>query len=80
MYIIHDEKGQRLTYDPLFNRFEKARTAARVWFQLRNLRAKTATDTEDLGHAQKLLGHESRAMTEHYTKHRAGEIVKPLKQ
>ena len=58
--------------DRLFNRFEKVRTAARVGFQRRDLRAKTATDTDDLGHAQKRPGHESRAMTEHYTQQPPG--------
>jgi integrase len=76
--LIRNEAGQPLTYDALFNRFEKARTAAGIHFQLRDLRAKAATDMEDLALAQKLLGHSSRAMTEHYVKHRVGEKVSPL--
>lgn len=76
--LIRDEKGQPLTYDALFNRFEKAREAAGIHFQLRDLRAKAATDLEDLALAQKLLGHSSRAMTEHYVKQRIGEKVSPL--
>lgn len=75
--LIRDEKGQKMTYDALFNRFEAAREAASVHFQLRDLRAKVATDLEDLALAQKLLGHASRAMTEHYTKNRVGEKVRP---
>lgn len=67
-----------MTYDALFNRFEKARKAAGIHFQLRDLRAKAATDLEDLALAQKLLGHSSRSMTEHYVKRRAGEKVSPL--
>lgn len=47
-------------------------------FQFRDLRAKAATDTNDLAHAQKLLGHRNRSTTEIYTKERQGEIVKPL--
>jgi integrase len=70
--LIRNERGQPLTYDALFNRFEKARDAAGIHFQLRDLRAKAATDLEDLALAQKLLGHSSRAMTEHYVKRRAG--------
>jgi integrase len=76
--LIRDQAGRALTYDALFNRFEKARTAAGVHFQLRDLRAKAGTDLEDLALAQKLLGHASRAMTEHYIKRRAGERVRPL--
>lgn len=76
--LVRDEGGQRMTYDALSDRFQAARTKAGVHFQLRDLRAKAATDLEDLAAAQKLLGHSSRAMTEHYTKQRAGERVSPL--
>lgn len=76
--LIRDEAGQRLTYDALYDRFQEARAAAGVHFQLRDLRAKAATDLDDLALAQKLLGHSSRAMTEHYTKQRIGEKVSPL--
>lgn len=67
--------GQRLTSCALRTRFDKARKAAGVSFQFRDIRAKTATDIDDLPHAQKLLGHKSREMTEHYTRHRKGEKV-----
>jgi integrase len=76
--LVRDEKGQPLTYDALFNRFEKARGAAGVHFQLRDLRAKAGTDLGDLALAQKLLGHASRTMTEHYIKRRLGDVVRPL--
>jgi integrase len=76
--LVRDEAGQRLTYDALSDRFQAARAKAGVHFQLRDLRAKAATDLEDLAAAQKLLGHSSRAMTERYTKHRVGERVSPL--
>lgn len=76
--MVRNEQGQPMTYDALFNRFEKARTAAGVNFQLRDLRAKAATDLEDLALAQKLLGHTTRAMTEQYVKTRVGEKVRPL--
>lgn len=76
--MIRDEDGQPLTYDTLYNRFEKAREASGVNFQLRDLRAKAATDLEDLALAQRLLGHTTRAMTEKYVKNRIGEKVQPL--
>ena len=47
-------------------------------FQFRDLRAKTTIDTEDLHHAQKPLGHTTRAMTECYTRKRIGDTVKPV--
>lgn len=77
--LLQDGNGQRLTIGTLRFRFDKARTLAGVSFQFRDIRAKTATDTENLAHAQKLLGHKSRTMTEHYTRNRKGEKVSPLK-
>lgn len=76
--LVRDEAGQRMTYDALSDRFQAARAKAGVHFQLRDLRAKAATDMGDLALAQRLLGHSSRAMTEHYTKQRIGERVSPL--
>ena len=77
--LLQDGSGQRLSYGALRTRFDRAREAAGVHFQFRDIRAKTATDTENLAHAQRLLGHKTRAMTEHYTRHRKGDKVSPLK-
>ncbi len=77
--MLQDGNGQRLTYGALRTRFDRARKTAKVDFQFRDIRAKAATDTEDLAHAQKLLGHKTRAMTEHYTRNRKGDKVNPLK-
>ena len=77
--LLQDGNGQRLTSCALRTRFDKARKAAGVSFQFRDIRAKTATDMNDLPNAQKLLGHNSREMTEHYTRYRKGEKVSPLK-
>jgi integrase len=71
-YLIQDENGQPLTYFALRSRFDKAREAAKVSFQFRDIRAKAATDTGDLAHSQKLLAHKNREMTEHYVKARLG--------
>jgi len=79
LYLIQNDKGQPLSTDSLRGGFERARTAAGVNFQFRDLRAKAATDLEDLHHAQKLLGHSNREMTEHYTRKRKGETVQPVK-
>lgn len=78
-WLIQDDQGQALTARTLRTRFDKAREVAGVSFQFRDLRAKAATDTGDLAHSQKLLGHTSRGMTEHYVKQRIGEKVKPLR-
>jgi len=77
--FLQDGNGQRLTHGTLRSRFDQARKAAKVDFQFRDIRAKAATDTEDLGRAQRLLGHKSRAMTERYTRNRKGDKVKPLR-
>ena len=61
------------------SRFDKARRAAGVSFQFRDIRAKTASDTGDLGHSQRLLDHKNRDMTEHYVRDRIGQRVKPLR-
>lgn len=79
LWLIQDENGQPLSYTTLRSRFDRARREAKVSFQFRDIRAKSATDTENLAHAQKLLGHKTRSMTEHYTRNRKGERVSPLK-
>ena len=78
-YLIQDDDGRPLTMCMLRSRFDKARKAAGVSFQFRDIRAKTASDTGDLGHSQRLLGHKNRDMTEHYVRERVGQRVKPLR-
>jgi integrase len=78
-FLIQDDDGQPLSQFALRSRFDKARKAAGVTFQFRDLRAKAATDTGDLAHSQKLLAHKNRDMTEHYVRSRVGERVRPLR-
>ena len=78
-WLIQDDGGQPLGTFAMRSRFDKARKAAGVSFQFRDLRAKAATDTGDLAHSQKLLGHRNREMTEHYVRQRVGERVQPLR-
>ena len=78
-YLVHHDNGQPLSLASLRFRFDQARALAKVDFQFRDIRAKTATDTGDLAHSQKLLAHRNRDMTEHYVKARIGERVKPLR-
>ena len=78
-YLVQDENGQPLSQFALRSRFDKARLAAKVDFQFRDIRGKAATDTGDLAHSQRLLGHKNREMTEHYVKVRMGDRVQPLR-
>ena len=78
-YLIQDDDGKPLSMLAMRSRFDKARRAAGVNFQFRDIRAKTASDTGDLAHSQKLLGHKSREMTEHYVREHQGQRVKPLR-
>lgn len=80
--LVCNEDGQPLTQCALRSRFDKARRTAGVTFQFRDLRAKAGTDkanAADLREAQKQLGHETIAMTEHYIRNRIGEKVDPTK-
>jgi integrase len=79
-FLVEDDNGRPLSLLALRGRFDKARAAAAVWFQFRDIRAKTASDTGDLGHSQRPLGHKNRDMTEHYVRERIGQSVKPLRQ
>ncbi len=78
-WLIQDDSGKPLGTFAMRSRFDKARRAAGVEFQFRDIRAKAATDTGDLAHSQKLLGHRNREMTEHYVRMRVGERVSPLR-
>ncbi len=57
--LIQDDNGRPLSMLAMRGRFDKARKAAGVAFQFRDIRAKTASDTGDLGHSQLLLGHKN---------------------
>lgn len=77
--FIQDEEGRCLTYSALRSRIDKVRASADVSFQFRDIRAKSATDAGDLQYAQKLLGHKHQTMTQHYTRNRKGERIRPLR-
>ena len=77
--LIQDDNGRLLSMLRVRGRFDKARKATGVAFQFRDIRAKTTSDTADLGYSQKLLGHKNREMTEHYVRERIGQRVRPLR-
>lgn len=80
LFLLVNERGQKMTRAMLRSRFEAARDAAGVAgkdFQFRDLRRKSGTDLRDqvsLDAAQDLLGHASQAMTEHYTAARGKKV------
>lgn len=77
IYLLSDQHGQRLTYDMLMGRFNKAR-GVDTW-QFRDIRAKAATDSPDLKRAQELLGHAQETTTTVYRRSK-GQIVSPLRR
>jgi integrase len=83
--LLVNERGRKLTATMLRKRFDAARAAAgieKAAFQFRDLRAKAATDTDDLGGtraAQALLGHTTETMTADYIRHKVGRKVKPVR-
>lgn len=77
--LLVDPKGGALKeFGWARSEFDRARNASGVDFQLRDLRAKAATDSETMTQARKLLGHSTENMTAHYVKKHAGEKVQPL--
>ncbi|MGQ5525156.1 tyrosine-type recombinase/integrase [Chitinimonas sp. PSY-7] len=77
-YLIQHSDGRMLTYESFRYWFDKARQAAGVDFQYRDLRAKSATDVDDIAKAQKLLGHKSITTTEIYLRKRVGDKAIPV--
>lgn len=77
LYIVADEKGQRITVD----RLQKVHSLCRgeMTWQIRDVRTKTGTDAEDLRHAKQLLGHATEKTTERFYRATKGEKVKPLR-
>ena len=76
--LIVDESGMPLTKDSMRGRFDRARLRAGVDFQMRDLRAKSASDTVDIGEAQRRLAHSSVAMTERYRRAHIGISAEAL--
>jgi len=87
--ILTDPKGQPLKPFGYFrSHFDKARDKAEreaqelgisfERFQLRDLRAKAASDLESMSQARKLLGHATENMTRQYVRARVGEKVMPV--
>jgi integrase len=74
MYLVRDERGQPFTLAALRKRFDKLG----VDWQIRDLRAKAASDAANSRDAQRLLGHAAASTTDGYIRHRVGEHVSPI--
>ena len=79
LYLVQTATGQRVTYTMLRNRFEDAREKAGEKWQFRDLRAKAATDLDDVKAAQGLLGHRSETTTADIYRRVKGNKVNPVK-
>lgn len=84
--LVVMENGQPMTTSMLRKRFDDAREAAgipKAEFQMRDLRAKAATDKEEstgsIRAARDQLGHTTVGMTEQYIRMRKGMKVTPTK-
>lgn len=84
--LVVTDSGQPLTASMLRSRFDTAREAAEIdkaTFQLRDLRAKAATDKEEstgnIRQAMDQLGHTTVGMTEKYIRNRIGKKVTATK-
>lgn len=84
--LVVMENGQPMTVSMLRGRFDAARLAAGIEkseFQMRDLRAKAATDKEEstgsIRDARDQLGHTTVGMTEQYIRRRKGLKVLPTK-
>lgn len=81
LYVAATDNGRPLTRNVLGNAWRAAVAAAGVQdAQLRDVRAKAATDAEEMGiDPQALLGHASRKMSERYLRLRRTHLVQPLR-
>lgn len=84
--LVVIDSGQPLTYSMLRGGFDLAREKAgidKADFQMRDLRAKAATDKEEstgnIREAMDQLGHTTVVMTEHYIRNRKGKKVTSTK-
>jgi integrase len=85
MALLVNDQGKALTKNMLRDRFDDARLRAGVkkdLFQLRDYRAKVATETDEAAGtraAQALLGHTTEGMTADYIRHKVGKKVRPIR-
>lgn len=76
LYLIHNHRGQPITLAAMQKRWDLVRTRIGADWQIRDLRAKAATDATS--RAQELLGHSAASTTDGYIRRVAGAIVDPI--
>jgi integrase len=74
LFLVRDEAGQPLTLGALRHRFDKLGCD----WQIRDLRAKAASDADTARHAQTLLGHAAASTTDGYIRQRVGARATPI--
>lgn len=74
VYLVHDRRGQPFTLAALRKRFDRLE----LDWQIRDLRAKAASDSKNAREAQVLLGHAAASTTDGYIRQRAGERATPI--
>lgn len=92
LQLISTETGRPISQQAIAERFTKARAKAAannpkikdqiLAYQFRDLRAKAVTDKAEnhgIDQAQKLAGHSTEKMTQHYVRSKIGEKVSPTK-
>ena len=76
LYLIHNHRGQPMTLAAMQKRWDGVRGKIGADWQLRDLRAKAATDSA--GGAQALLGHAAATTTDGYIRRVAGAVAQPI--
>lgn len=74
VFLIHNARGQPFTLAALRKRFDRLG----LDWQIRDLRAKAASDSDNARDAQSLLGHKAASTTDGYIRQRAGTKAKPI--
>lgn len=78
VYLVHDKRGQPFTLQCLRRRFEVIRRKVGADWQIRDLRAKAASDSESTEDANRLLAHAAMSTTDVYIRAHAGRVAKPV--
>lgn len=76
--LILDEKGQPVRLQAMRRRFWRVRAHAGLTWQIRDLRAKAASDSDNIEDARKLLAHAAESTTAGYRRSRIGERARPV--
>ncbi|HLX29792.1 MAG TPA: tyrosine-type recombinase/integrase [Casimicrobiaceae bacterium] len=78
VYLFARADGEPIGLQTLQRRFREARARTPMTWWLKDLRAKAASDANDLKAAQALLGHADEATTAGYRRARIGERAMPI--